>query len=95
MMIGATMTRTEKKALWRGQRESERIFPSLEGGSGEVETRANFAASDGRCTLEQARYARDTRASCIRASYVNDPSIRPRSNFPRAFVRVGHAMPRV
>lgn len=60
-----------KKALRRGQGYS----PIHEGKWRRA--LADFAASDGRCTLEQARYVRDIRASGTRASYVNNP----RSNF--------------
>lgn len=60
-----------KKALRRGQGYS----PIHEGKWRRA--LADFAASDGRCTLEQARYMRDIRASGTRASYVNNP----RSNF--------------
>lgn len=60
-----------KKALRRGQGYS----PVHEGKWRRA--LADFVASDGRCTLEQARYVRDIRASGTRASYVNNP----RSNF--------------
>lgn len=60
-----------KKALRRGQG-----YSSIHEGKWR-RALADFAASDGRCTLEQARYVRDIRASGTRASYVNNP----RSNF--------------